>query len=68
MVSVCVYSLVAILAHWRASTVVLWSMGNARPIPFQWEDFACPMEPNSMSRLWGELYCVSCIRHVRGDE
>lgn len=59
MVIVCASSLVAILAQWMASTVVLWSVGYARPIPFHMEDFVWPKEPNIISRLWGELYCVS---------
>ena len=51
MVVVLVSSLAAILAHWMASIVVLWSMGHARPMSFHLEDCACPMEPNIMSRL-----------------
>ena len=38
---------------------VLWYVGYDGPISFHLEDFACPSEPNSMSRLWGELYVVS---------
>ena len=48
---VCVSSLAASLAQCMASRVVLWYVGNGRPIPVQREDFACPIEPNSMSRL-----------------
>ena len=51
----CVSSLTTILASWMASKVVLWFVGNARPIPFHLEDFAWPVEPNSMSQLCGEL-------------
>ena len=43
-------SLAAILAQCMASAVVLWYVGNARPIPFHLEDWACPSEPNIMSR------------------
>ena len=57
MVIVCVSSLAAIRAQCMASTVVLRSVGNARPIPFHLEDCACPSEPNIMSRVCGELYC-----------
>ena len=52
IVLVCVSSLAAILAQWMASRVVLWSGGNAMPIPSHLEDCALPKEPNSMSRLW----------------
>lgn len=44
-------SLAAILAQCIASNVVLWSMGYARPILVHLVDFACPIEPNIMSRL-----------------
>ena len=44
------------------------SMGYARPIPFHLEDLAWPREPNIMSRSWGELYCVSCVGQVSGEE
>ena len=59
MVIVHASSLVAILAQWMASRVVLWSVGYASPIPFHLEDFACPSEPNIISWLWGELYYMS---------
>ena len=49
MVVVFVPSLAAIMAQWMASTVVLWSVGYARPMPFHMEDCACPMEPNILS-------------------
>ena len=58
MVIVCASSLAAILTQWMASRVVQRSVGYARPIPFHLEDFAWPREPNIISRLWGELYCV----------
>ena len=45
----------SILAQWMASRVVLWSGGNAMHVPIYLEDCALPKEPNSMSRLWGEL-------------
>ena len=61
-------SLAAILAQWMVSRVVLYSVGYARPIPFHLEDFASPKEPNIMSRLWGELYCVSGMGQVSGYE
>jgi hypothetical protein len=67
-VMVFVSSLAAILAQCMASTVVLWSVGNARPMPFHLEKWACPSDPNIISRVWGELYCVSCVGHVSGDE
>ena len=38
--------LAAILTKWMASTIVLWSVGYARPMPFNLEDCAYPMEPN----------------------
>ena len=68
MVIVCASSLAAILAQWMASKVVLWSVGNARPSPVHLEDFTCPIEPNSMSRLCGVLYCVTWMGQVKGDE
>ena len=68
MVIVCGSSLTAILTQWMASIVVLQSVGKASPTPFHLEDFACPSEPNIMSRLCGELYCVNCMGQVRGDE
>ena len=58
MVVVWLSSLAAILAQWMASRVELWSLGKAKPVPIHLEDFVVPMEPNSMSLLWGELYCV----------
>ena len=61
-------SLAAILAQWMASNIVLWSVGKASPIPVHLEDFACPIEPNIRSQLYGELYCVICRGHMRGDE
>ena len=48
------FSLVAILAQWMAFTVVLWSVGYARPMPFHLKVCVWPMEPNILSRLWGE--------------
>ena len=45
MVVVLLSSLAATLAQWMASTIVLWSVGYARPMPFHLEDCACPMEP-----------------------
>jgi hypothetical protein len=51
-----------------ASRVELWSWGKASPIPNHREDFVYPMDPNFMSLLWGELYCVSWVGHVSGDE
>ena len=68
MMLVCASSLAASPTQWMASRVVLWSVGNARRIPFYLEDFACPIEPNSMSRLCCELYCVSWMGQVMGDE
>ena len=68
MVAVFVSSLAAILAQWMASTVVLWSVGYARPMPFHLKVCAWPKEPNILSRLWGEWCCVSCVGHVSGDE
>ena len=59
MVLVCVSSLAAILAQWMASRVVLWYGENNKPIPFHLEDCTCPREPSNVSRLCGELYCVS---------
>jgi hypothetical protein len=56
MVMVFVSSLAAILAQCMASTVVLWFVGNARPMPFHLEEWACPSDPNIMSRCG-----VSCI-------
>ena len=52
IVLICVSSLAAILAQWMTSRVVLWSRGNAMPIPSHLEDCALPKDPNSMSRLW----------------
>jgi hypothetical protein len=54
IVIVCVSSLVAILAQWRASRVVLWSVGNASPYPVHLANFALPIDPNIISRviLW----------------
>ena len=51
MVTVCASSLVFIRTQWMASRDMLWYVGYARPIPFHLEDFACPMEPNIISRL-----------------
>ena len=51
-----------------ASRVVLWFVGNARPIPLHLEDCTCPRDPNSVFRVCGELYCVSWMGRVRGDE
>ena len=51
-----------------ASVVVLWSVGNARPMSFHLEECACPSEPNIMSRVCGEWCCVSWVGHVSGDE
>ena len=62
------FSFAAILAQCMASRVELWSFGWAMPIPVHLEDFVCPMEPNIMSLMWGELYCVIWVGHVRGDE
>ena len=59
MVMVFMSSLAAILAQCMASTVVLWSVGKARPMPFHLEEWARPSEPNNMSLWCGELYCVS---------
>ena len=53
----CIF-LAAILAQCMASRVVLWSVGNARLSPVHWEDFVCPIEPNNMSLLWGEVYIL----------
>ena len=35
---------------------------------FHLEICACPIEPNVMSRLCGERYCVSCVGQVSEDE
>ena len=64
----CPSSLVAILAQWIAYRVVLWSVGYAKPIPFHLENFMCLKEPNSIYWLCGELYCVSWMGQVTGDE
>ena len=61
-------SLVAILAQWIASMVVIWSCGCVILAPIHFEDFASLDEPQIMSSLCGELYCVSCVGHVRGEE
>ena len=53
-VLVCVSSLAAIRAQWMAFRVVLWSVGNARPMPLHLADCACPRDPNIMSRGCGE--------------
>ena len=55
MVMVFVSSLAAILAQCMASVVVLWSVGNARHMPFHLEEWACPSDPNIIYRVWGEL-------------
>ena len=68
MVLVWLSSLAAILAQCKASKVELWSLGKASPVPIHPEDFVCPNELNSMSLLWGELYCMSWVGQVRGDE
>ncbi len=68
IVSVCASSLAAILAQWRASSVVLWSVGNASPCPVHLVEFALPLDPKSMSLVCGELYWVSWVGQVRGDE
>ena len=47
---------------------VLKSGGRARPLPFHFDEYAGPVEPNSMSWLCGELYLVSVIGHERGEE
>ena len=33
-------------------------------MPFHLDICACPIEPNIMSRLCGERYCVSCVGQV----
>ena len=40
--------------------------GWARPLPFHFDECVSPIEPNIMPRLYGELYWVSVIGHVRG--
>ena len=42
--------------------------GCAIPTPIHFEDFASLNEPKIMSRLCGELYYVSCVGHVSGEE
>ena len=54
MVIVFASSLVGIRAQWMASRVVWQFVGYARLTPVHREDFACPNEPNNMSRVWGE--------------
>ena len=61
-------SWVAIRAQWMDVTAVLRSGGWAKPLPFHFDEYAGPIEPNSKSRLCGELYWVSVIGHVRGEE
>ena len=68
MVVVLWFSLASILAQWIAIVVELWSGGWARPFPAHFDDCASPAEPKIMSRLCGELYCVSIVGHVRGEE
>ena len=53
MVIVLVSSLATILAQWMASSVVLWSEGNARPILVHLADLTCPIEPNIISQVCG---------------
>ena len=47
---------------------VLNSGGWARPLPFHFDEYASPIEPNNMSRLCGQFYWVSVIGHVSGEE
>ena len=46
----------------------LWYGGCIIPIPIHLEDFACPDEPKNMSWLCGELYYVTCVGHLSGEE
>ena len=55
-------------AQWMEVIVVLKYGGWARPLPFHFDEYVGPIEPNIMSRLCGELYWVSVIGHVRGEE
>ena len=68
MVVVLWFSWVAMRAQWMDVMAVLRSRGWARPLPFHFDECASPVEPNIMSRLCGELYWVSVIGHVRGEE
>ena len=36
--------------------------------PYHLKDLACPIDPNMMSWLCGELYYVTCRGHVNWDE
>lgn len=51
-----------------ACKVVLWYVGNARPLPLHLDDCAWPRDPNNMLRVCGEWCCVSCVGHVSGEE
>ena len=55
-------------AQWMDIMAVLRSGGWATPLPFHSDECASPVEPNNMSWLCGELYWVSVIGHVRGEE
>jgi hypothetical protein len=70
MVIILASSLVAILDQWIASKVVLWSVGNARPIPIHLDIIM--RAPSSqivcLSCIHGELYFVSWVGQVRGDK
>ena len=55
-------------AHWIDVIAVLRSGGRARPLPLHFDEWARPVEPNFISLLCGELYCVSVVGQVRGEE
>ena len=58
----------AISTQWIVFMVDLWSCGCVVPTPVHFKDFASVDEPKIMLQLCGELYCVSCVGHVSGEE
>lgn len=64
-----VSSWATILARWMAPRVVLWSVGYARPTLVQLEDLRVSYRAKKdIIRLWGKLWRMSCVGHVKVDE
>lgn len=65
-------SFVATITHWIVSMVDFGYGGWVIPTHVHLEDFASMDEPkirmDEPKMLCGKLYCLNCIRHVRGEE
>ena len=68
MVVVLRSSWVAMRVQWMDVMAVLRCAWWAKLLPFHFDECASPVESNNMSRSCGELYWVSVIGHVRGEE